>query len=122
MGESVSNVLVGFGTLLTEQKLSKTWVWAALGWPTWVQLGTLNPPKSHLGGVLGRLAGVLRRLGCVFRRHGASWSLLEPSRAHLGASSGRLGGILGRVLGRLRASWGVLARFGGVWGPIFEAK
>ena len=91
LGESVSNVLVGFGTLPTEQKLSKTWVWAALGWPTWFQLGSLNPPKSHLGGVLGRLAGVLRRLGCVLGRLGASWS--------------RPGRILGRLRGVLGGSW-----------------
>ena len=124
MGESVSNVLVGFGTLPTEQKLSKTWVWAALGWPTWVQLGTLNPPKSHLGGVLGRLAGVLRRLGCVLGRLGASWSLLEPSRAHLGASSGRLGGILGEfwgVLGHLGASWRALGASGARFSKQNEA-
>ena len=37
-------------------------------------------------------------------------------------SSGRLGGDHGGSLGRLMVSCGVLARFGGVLGPIFEAK
>ena len=81
------------------------WVWAALGRPTWFQFGSLNPPKSHLGGVLGRLAGVLRRLGCVLGRLGASWS--RPGR-FLGASSGRLGVILEEF-------WGVLGHLGAPW-------
>ena len=118
LGESVSNVLVGFGTLPTEQKLSKTWVWAALGWPTWFQFGSLNPPKSHLGGVLGRLAGVLRRLGCVLGRLGASWS--RPGRI-----LGRLRGVLGGSWRSFGASYGILGRLGALWGrlgPDFRSK
>ena len=55
------------------------------------------PPKSGLGGVLGRLGaswGVLERLAGVL---GASWSALERLRAVLE----RLGSVLG-------ASWAVL--------------
>ena len=73
--------------------------------PTWLHFGSQNPPKSRLGGLLGRLESVL----------GASWSVLED-----------LGGVLerlGHVLGRLGAESNVLrrpgsqARFGWVQDP-----
>ena len=68
--------------------------------PTCFGFGSPNPPKSRLGGVLGRLGaswGVLERLGGVL---GASWSALERLRAVLE----RLGGVLGASWDQLRRS------------------
>ena len=68
--------------------------------PTWLHCGSQNPPKSRLGGLLGRLESVLGRL----RR------ILE-----------RLGGVLEASWTVLGASWGILGRLGASW-PRFEAQ
>ena len=38
------------------------WLRDAMLVPTWLHFGSPNPPKSRLGGLLGRLADVLGRL------------------------------------------------------------
>ena len=69
--------------------------------PTWLHFGSQNPPKSRLGGLLGRLESVLGRLRRILERLGgvleASWSVLGASwgvLGRLGASCGNLGGVL----------------------------
>ena len=46
--------------------------------PTGFHFGSKNPPKSYLGGVLGRFGGVLARLAAVLEAAGA---VLEASWA-----------------------------------------
>ena len=106
----------------SQPKSFKMTVWMGLGgsWaanlvPVWLPKPTKIPSWRRLGTSCGCLAAPWVRLG-------ASWSLLEPSRAVSWGVFGASWGDLGGVLGCLRASWGALARFGGVLGPIFEAK
>ena len=66
--------------------------------PTWLHFGSQNPPKSRLGGFLGRLQSVLEASWAVL---GASWSVLGSSWNVLEASWSVLG-----------ASWSVLERLG----------
>ena len=60
-----------------------------------VEVGTKNPPKIDLGGVLGPPEGALVSWGRLESFVGASWG-------RLGASLGRLGGVL---VGNMVPTW-----------------
>jgi len=86
---------------------------------TCLHLGSQNPPKSHLGGLLGRLGASREHLGASWVRLGAppwgflgaSWEPLGPFRCQEACFLCRLGdvsGRLGSILGASRASGGVV--------------
>ena len=58
--------------------------------PTWLHFGFKNPPKSRLGGLLGRLESCVGRLGGVLE---ATWVPLGASWAVLAASWSVLNGL-----------------------------
>ena len=66
--------------------------------PTWLHVGSQNPSKSCLGGVLGIILAVLAALEGLLKHLGLVLGRLE-------SILDRLGGILGHLEGILDASW-----------------